>query len=63
MTVTTIITMMKMLKMTVIVSDSVSYDIDNFEIVAKVDGNNCLKIITTMKTLKVNLVTNLPTGN
>ena len=40
-----------------------SFDIDNFEIVAKVDNNICLKITTTMKTLKVNLVTNLPTGH
>ena len=44
MTITTILTMMKMLKMSVAVSDSDSYDSDNFENVAKVDENICLKI-------------------
>ena len=39
MTITTILTMMKMLKMSVTVSDS-----DNFENVAKVDENICLKL-------------------
>ena len=53
--------MMKMLKMSVAVSDSDSYDSDNFENVAKVDEIICLKIISMTKTLKVNLVTNLST--
>ena len=44
MTIMTILTMMKMLKMSVAVSDSDSYDSDNFENVAKVDENICLKI-------------------
>ena len=44
MTITTILTMMKMLKMSVTVSDS-----DNFENVAKVDENICLKIKSMTK--------------